>query len=50
MLGDYRDLVRSFFTVADQRARDFFNHALMEQVELLPELLIQLSPSYARAA
>lgn len=50
VLDDYRNFVRSFFTIADQRAREFVDHALMEEGELWPESLLQLSPSYARAA
>lgn len=50
VLEDYRNFVRSFFTIADERARDFVDHTLMEQAELWPEPLLQLSPSYARAA
>jgi len=49
-LGDYRNFVSSFFTIADERAREFVNQTLMEQGELWPEPLLQLSPSYARAA
>lgn len=50
VLDDYRNFVRSFFTIADERAREFVNRALMEQAELWPEPLLQLNPSYARAA
>jgi ATP-dependent helicase YprA (DUF1998 family) len=50
VLTDYRDFVRSFFTITDERARDFVDRALFEQAELWPESLLQLSPSYARAA
>ena len=50
VLNDFRDFVRSFFTIADTRVREFVEHALFEQAELWPESLLQLSPSYARAA
>ena len=50
VLNDYRDFVRSFFTISDLRARAFVDHALIEEAELWPESLLQLSPSYARAA
>ncbi|HRZ35576.1 MAG TPA: hypothetical protein P5534_04350, partial [Candidatus Paceibacterota bacterium] len=50
VLGDYCDFVRSFFTVADGRARAFVDRELMEQARLWPEALLQVSPSYARVA
>ena len=45
VLGDYRDFVRSFFTVADDRAREFIDRELVEQARLWPEALLQVSPS-----
>jgi Lhr-like helicase len=50
VLADYRDFVRSFFTVADERARQFVEHALVEGARLWPDFLLQVSPAYARAA
>src|SRR5712692_4245132 len=50
VLADYRDFVRSFFTVDDDRARAFIDHELDEQARLWPEALLQVSSSYARAA
>ena len=50
VLADYRDYVRSFFTVADDRAREFIDRELVEQARLWPEALLQVSPSYARVA
>ncbi len=50
VLTDYRDFVRSFFTVDDDRARDFINHELDAEARLWPEPLLQVSPSYARFA
>ena len=50
VLGDYRDFVRSFFSVADDRAREFIERELVEQARLWPEALLQVSPSYARVA
>lgn len=50
VLGDYRDFVRSFFTVADLRAREFIENELVAQARLWPEPLLQVSPSYARVA
>lgn len=50
VLADYRDYVRSFFSVADDRARDFIDHELMDEARLWPEALLQVSPSYRRVA
>jgi hypothetical protein len=48
-MADYRDFVRSFFTVADDRAREFIERALVEEARLWPDPLLQVSPSYARS-
>ena len=50
VLDDYRDFVRSFFTVGDDRAREFIERELVREARLWPEALLQVSPSYARAA
>ncbi|MFZ5803252.1 MAG: DEAD/DEAH box helicase [Acidobacteriota bacterium] len=50
VLRDYRDFVRSFLVIADQRAREFVEKSLAEQSHLWPEALVQLSPSYALGA
>ena len=50
VLADYRDFVRSFFTIADDRTREFVDHALDEEARLWPDPLLQVSPSYARSA
>lgn len=50
VVGDYRDFVRSFFTVAADRAREFIDHELLHEARLWPEALLQVSPSYARVA
>jgi Lhr-like helicase len=50
VLADYRDFVRSFFSVADDRAREFIDRELVEEARLWPEALLQVSPSYARVA
>jgi ATP-dependent helicase YprA (DUF1998 family) len=47
VLADYRDFVRSFFLIADERARAFVDRALEEEQHLWPEPLLQLSPAYA---
>jgi ATP-dependent helicase YprA (DUF1998 family) len=48
VLRDYRDFVRSFFSVADDRAREFVRQALDEESRLWPDFLLQVSPSYER--
>lgn len=48
VLADYRDFVRSFFTVADDRAREYVERALVEEARLWPDFLLQVSPSYVR--
>ena len=50
VVEDYRDFVRSFFSVADARARAFMDHELLDEARLWPEALLQVSPSYARVA
>jgi hypothetical protein len=45
VLTDYRDYVRSFFTVADDRARELIDRELVEQARLWPEPMVQVSPS-----
>ncbi|HOL44293.1 MAG TPA: DEAD/DEAH box helicase [Methanothrix sp.] len=50
ILKDYRDFVHSFIQIADDRAREFIEQALMEEERLWPEPLLQLSPAYKRVA
>src|SRR5713101_8460982 len=50
VLADYRDFVRSFLTVADERARQFVEQALIGEARLWPDFLLQVSPSYVRPA
>ncbi len=50
VLADYRDFVRSFFIITDERARQFVEHALDEEARLWPDFLLQVSPAYARPA
>jgi Lhr-like helicase len=49
-LRDYRDFVRSFLLIADERAQAFVDQALEQEEHLWPEPLVQLSPSYAAGA
>ena len=48
VLSDYRDFVRSFLLIADDRAREFVNRALDEEAQLWPDFLLQVSPSFVR--
>lgn len=50
VLADYRDFVRSFLLIRDQRAREFVNRALEEEARLWPDFLVQVSPAYATGA
>ncbi len=50
VLTDYRDFVRSFFAILDDRAREYVERALDEEGKLWPDFLLQLSPSYTRTA
>ncbi|HSS21240.1 MAG TPA: DEAD/DEAH box helicase [Pyrinomonadaceae bacterium] len=50
VLADYRDFVRSFFTIADDKARAYVDQALVEESKLWPDFLLQVSPSYPRTA
>lgn len=50
VLSDYRDFVRSFFSVNDERARDYVEQALDQESRLWPDFLLQVSPSYARVS
>ncbi len=50
VIADYRDFVRSFFLIADDRVRAYVDQALDEESRLWPDFLLQVSPSYARAA
>lgn len=47
VLKDYQDFVHSFILIADDRARQFVEQALLQEQQLWPEPLVQLSPSYA---
>ena len=50
VLADYRDFVRSFLMIADEKARRFVDKALEEEARLWPDFLVQVSPSYATAS
>lgn len=48
VLDDYSDFVRSFFMVADERAREYVERALVDEARLWPDFLLQVSPSCVR--
>jgi hypothetical protein len=48
VLADYHDFVRSFLSIADERARQFVEHALVDEARLWLDSLLQVSPAYAR--
>lgn len=48
VIDDYSDFVRSFFTIADDRAREAVDQALINEERLWPPFLLQMSPSYER--
>lgn len=50
ILDDYRSFVRSFFTVADPRAREFIERSFEQGDSFWPDYLLQVSPSYERVA
>lgn len=50
VLEDYREFVRSFFDIADDRMEEFVNRSLDDEAQLWPAPLLQVSPSYRRAA
>ncbi len=43
VLDDYRDIIRSFFCVSDDRAREFIERELVAEARLWPEALLQVS-------
>ncbi|MCS6884175.1 MAG: DEAD/DEAH box helicase [Acidobacteriota bacterium] len=46
VMADYRDYVRSFILISDERARSFVETAFTEEGHFWPETLVQLSPAY----
>ena len=45
VLADYRDVVASFFHVADPRLQEFVDRALAGEAHLWPDPLLPVSPS-----
>lgn len=49
VIGDYRDYIKSFLEIRDDRVKTFVDQEL-ERGELWPDPLVQLNPSYQRGA
>jgi superfamily II DNA/RNA helicase len=49
VIKDYSKYIQSFFSIADERIRQFIEETLLERRELWPDVLIQLNPSYQYA-
>jgi ATP-dependent helicase YprA (DUF1998 family) len=50
IIDEYRRYVQSFLSIADERAREFTERALLEQNALWPDALLQVNPAYEMAA
>ncbi|WP_049757144.1 DEAD/DEAH box helicase [Ammonifex degensii] len=50
ILEDYKNYVRSFFNIADERVRERVERELFENNALWPEALLQLNPAYETAS
>ncbi|HPC84390.1 MAG TPA: DEAD/DEAH box helicase [Thermoanaerobaculaceae bacterium] len=50
VIDDYASFVQSYFTIADPRVREFVDQAIVNEGQLWPDFLLQVSPSYARTA
>jgi ATP-dependent helicase YprA (DUF1998 family) len=49
IIDEYRRYVQSFLSIADERAREFTERALLEQNALWPDALLQVNPAYEMA-
>ncbi len=50
VIDEYKDYVSSFLLIQDERIRDFVEKELMQKGSLWPPALLQLNPSYEKAA
>lgn len=50
IIEEYKDYIQSFLTIQDERIHDFVKRELVEKGVLWSPALIQLNPSYKRAA
>ncbi|GIV18242.1 MAG: DEAD/DEAH box helicase [Armatimonadota bacterium] len=48
VMDEYREFVRSFIHVRDERIMQYIEQMVIQQAELWPDFLLQLSPSYGR--
>lgn len=46
VISDYSSYIQSFFSISDERIRQFVEENLLKKGELWPDVLIQLNPSY----
>ena len=49
VIDDYTQYVKSFFSVLDDRIREYVEGALVDEHKLWPDALIQLNPCYEEA-
>jgi hypothetical protein len=45
VISDYASFVQSYFTVADPRVRELVDQAIVNEGQLWPDFLLQVSPS-----
>lgn len=50
VIDDYKKYIQSFFSIADERIRQFVEESLLKKNELWPDVLIQVNPSYQYGA
>jgi len=46
VINDYSKYIQSFFSIAEERIRQFVEETLLDRRELWPDVLIQLNPAY----
>ncbi|MGB9863608.1 MAG: DEAD/DEAH box helicase [Candidatus Saccharicenans sp.] len=49
VINDYSKYIQSFFSILDDRIRQFVEEAILKKNELWPDVLIQLNPSFQYA-
>lgn len=50
VIDEYKDYISSFLLIQDERIRDFVEEELLQKGTLWPPALLQLNPSYEKAA
>lgn len=48
VMDEYREFVRSFIHVRDERIQQYIEQEVIQQAQFWPDFLLQLSPSYGR--